>query len=74
MSAIALYREQFRAIWRFETGTCPFPSTAPEEEQIEHFYRYCYLAECNDAMARMYGYERAEEVIGQRLERVSVAR
>jgi len=38
-----------------------------EDEQIEHFYRYTYLAECNDAMARMYGYSAAEELVGARL-------
>ncbi len=53
-------------IWRFELEE-PLPLDADEEEQFEHVYRHTYLAECNDAMARMYGYERAEELVGTRL-------
>jgi PAS domain-containing protein len=62
----AFIENSSEAIWRFEMEL-PIPIDRSEEEQIEHFYRYCYLAECNDAMARMYGFERAEEVIGKRL-------
>ena len=53
-------------IWRFEFEA-PLPTDLPEEEQIERFYRDCYLAECNDAAARMYGFDRAEEMVGGRL-------
>ena len=53
-------------IWRFELEE-PLHADLPEGEQIERFYRHGYLAECNDAMARMYGYERAEEIVGARL-------
>jgi len=30
-------------------------------------FKYGYLAECNDAMARMYGYETADQIIGARI-------
>ncbi|HEX8187475.1 MAG TPA: PAS domain S-box protein [Pyrinomonadaceae bacterium] len=53
-------------IWRFELEE-PVPTDLPEDEQIELCYRRGYLAECNDAMARMYGFERAEEITGARL-------
>ena len=53
-------------IWRFELEE-PVPASLPEDEQIELCYRHGYLAECNDAMARMYGFERAEEIVGARL-------
>jgi PAS domain S-box-containing protein len=53
-------------IWRFELEEPVLP-TLPEDEQIEHFYRHAYLAECNDAMAAMYGFGRAEEIVGARL-------
>jgi PAS domain S-box-containing protein len=53
-------------IWRFELER-PVPIDVPEDEQIELFYRHGYLAECNDAMARMYGYDRAGEITGARL-------
>ena len=42
-------------IWRFELEV-PMPTDLPEGEQIEHFYRHAYFAECNHTMARMYGF------------------
>src|SRR3990170_3396264 len=54
-------------IWRFELEE-PVPIDLAPDEQIERFYRHSYLAECNDVMARMYGYAQAEEIIGARLE------
>ena len=39
-----------------------------EDAQIEHFYAHAVLAECNDAMARMYGHQHAAEFVGARLE------
>src|SRR5215217_616707 len=53
-------------IWRFELER-PVPTDLSPDEQIECFYYYAYLAECNDAMARMYGFSRAEEIAGARL-------
>ena len=41
--------------------------TLAEDELIEIAYARAYLAECNDAMARMYGYAHAAELIGARL-------
>ena len=59
--------EQSReGIWRFELEE-PVPTDLAPDEQVECFYRHGYLAECNDAMARMYGYGRAEEIVGARL-------
>src|SRR3712207_996798 len=54
-------------IWRFELEE-PVPIDLTPDEQIERFYRHGYLAECNDVMARMYGYMRAEELVGARLD------
>ncbi|MSR07251.1 MAG: PAS domain S-box protein [Gemmatimonadetes bacterium] len=54
------------AIYRFEVDP-PLPVARPEDEQIEHWYRHAYLAECNDAMARMYGYDAAGDLLGTRL-------
>ncbi len=54
------------AIWRYELEQ-PIPVTLPEDEQIEMLYKYAYLAECNDVMARMYGYESADQVVGARI-------
>src|SRR5215216_1362199 len=54
-------------IWCFELEES-LPTDLPEEEQVAHFYRHAYLAECNDVLARMYGFARAEEIVGTRLE------
>jgi PAS domain S-box-containing protein len=53
-------------IWRFEVDQ-PIPVTLPVDDQIELLYQYAYLAECNNAMARMYGYDSAEQILGARL-------
>ena len=53
-------------IWRYE-GDQPVSTALPVEQQVEQLLRFAYLAECNDALARMYGFDRAEEMIGQRL-------
>ncbi|HEX8353208.1 MAG TPA: hypothetical protein VF611_09930, partial [Pyrinomonadaceae bacterium] len=49
-------------IWRFEFDE-PIPTDLPEDEQVDRFYRFAYLAECNDAAAHMYGFERGEEML-----------
>src|SRR3954466_12508567 len=59
-------------IWRFELDR-PISVDLLEDEQIELFYAVGRLAECNDAMARMYGFERAEEIVGARLGDMFVA-
>jgi PAS domain S-box-containing protein len=72
--AVRVSEERYRAfvaqstegIWRFEVER-PVSVALPAEEQIELFYRHAYLAECNDAMARMYGFASSEEIVGARL-------
>jgi PAS domain S-box-containing protein len=62
----AFVRNSSEAIWRFELEE-PVSIDLSEDEQLEHCYRYGYLAECNDAMAAMYGFSHAEEIVGARL-------
>ncbi|MFN6572087.1 PAS domain S-box protein [Dendronalium sp. ChiSLP03b] len=62
----AFVDQSSEAIWCFETEL-PLPIDSPEEEQIEHFYRHCYLAECNQVMAQMYGASSAGDLIGARV-------
>ena len=52
-------------IWRLDVEE-PIDVKLPADEQISLFYKYGYLAECNDTMARMHGYERADDVLGRR--------
>ncbi|OPY66693.1 MAG: Blue-light-activated protein [Syntrophorhabdus sp. PtaU1.Bin002] len=53
-------------IWRFECEE-PISVDSPEDEQIDRFFRYARLADCNDALARMYGFEKGDDLIGVRL-------
>ncbi|HSP05835.1 MAG TPA: PAS domain S-box protein [Acidobacteriota bacterium] len=62
----AFVEHSSEAIWRCEIDP-PVPVNLSEAEQIDLICRYGYLAECNDLMAQMYGYSRAEDFIGARL-------
>ena len=62
----AFLAQSSEAIWRFELEK-PVATDLPLSEQIDAFYQYGYLAECNDTMARQYGYQSAHEIIGKRL-------
>lgn len=65
-----LYRvfvsQSSEAIWRLDLDE-PVSINLPPDEQIKLYYRYSWLAECNQAMARMYGFDSIEEIIGARL-------
>lgn len=45
----------------------PVPADLPLEEQLKVALQTGYIAECNDAMARMYGFTTAAELLGKRL-------
>ena len=45
----------------------PIEVSLPEDELIRHILRRSYMAECNDAMAKMYGLNSAHELVGKRL-------
>lgn len=62
----AFIAQSTEGIWRFELEH-PIDSTRPVDDQIDNFYRWARLIECNDAMAQMYGYERADQIIGASL-------
>ena len=52
------------AIWCYEIDP-PIPTRLPAEEQIDHFFRHGWVAECNDAMARQYGFSSANDIRGK---------
>jgi PAS domain S-box-containing protein len=62
----AFIEQTAEAVWRAELEQ-PVPVTLPVDEQVRRFLATGYLAECNDAMARMYGFESASEITGARL-------
>jgi len=54
------------AIFRFASDK-KIPVTLPADEQISLLLGSAYIAECNNAMARMNGFEHPEELAGQKL-------
>jgi PAS domain S-box-containing protein len=62
----AFIKTSTEGIWRFELEK-PLATKESIEKQLEHCYKYAYLAECNDACAKMYGYNNASEMVGARL-------
>src|SRR5690606_37927262 len=51
-------------IYRMELRK-PIDTSASIEEHIQHFMEHAYLAECNDVMAKMYGFDKAEDVVNK---------
>ncbi|HEX6177707.1 MAG TPA: ATP-binding protein [Thermoanaerobaculia bacterium] len=53
-------------IWRFELDE-PIEVSLPAEQQVKLIFERAYLAECNDALAKMYGFEQASDIVGARV-------
>ena len=51
------------AVWRFALDR-PVPATDPPDAQVDAIFRHARLADCNDAMARMYGHARPDDILG----------
>ena len=62
----AFVEQSSEGIWCFDVER-PILVDLPEDEQIRQCYRFACLAECNDAMARMYGMDAAAQLRGARL-------
>jgi PAS domain S-box-containing protein len=59
-------------IFREELDT-PVAIDLPEDEMVHHLLHHSYMAECNDAMARMYGFTSGQELVARRLTEMLVA-
>lgn len=66
----AFIQQSTEGIWRIENISGKISIQIPEDEMIDSFYKYGRLTECNDAFARMYGYENSSEMIGMDLEKL----
>jgi two-component system, cell cycle sensor histidine kinase and response regulator CckA len=51
----------------------PVPAHLPVAEQIALSLKSGYIAECNDAMAKMYGFSEAKELLGKKLSEFLIA-
>ncbi|HET6511901.1 MAG TPA: ATP-binding protein [Candidatus Kapabacteria bacterium] len=77
VTGLVASRERYRSfleqssegIWRFEFAN-PISLDQPMDQLIEKAYMTGYLAECNDAMAKMYGVGSVEDLIGKPLHEV----
>jgi PAS domain S-box-containing protein len=59
----AFVERSSEGIWRWEFRS-PWPRDASIDEQMRHLAQEGYVAECNDAMARLYGLPSASELVG----------
>lgn len=62
----AFVQQSSEGIYRMEYNP-PVPCSLPVDEQIRWGHQSGYMAECNDAMAKMYGRDTAAELIGKKL-------
>jgi PAS domain S-box-containing protein len=60
-------QQSSEGIWRFETVK-PIPVDAPEEQIMEMLVQHGYLAECNETIAKLYGFEKASEMTGRNMQ------
>lgn len=59
-------KQSTEGIWRFGFDV-PVPVSTPLDELIKLCIESGFFAECNDAVARMYGLSAADDLIGKRL-------
>ncbi|HET6821536.1 MAG TPA: PAS domain S-box protein [Anaerolineales bacterium] len=50
-------------IWWVEL-TQPMPVSLSEEEQVDWYYKHAVMRQCNLGLARMYGYDSIDKVVG----------
>lgn len=62
----AFIQNSSEGIWCLELEV-PIDIKASPEEQINCLYRDAYVIECNDALARMLGFNQREQVVGMRM-------
>jgi PAS domain S-box-containing protein len=63
---LAFIRNSMEGIWRFELDK-PIPANLSPRKQIDLMFQHAYLAEANEAMAKMYGLKSVKEIVGARL-------
>ena len=65
----AFVENSTEAIYCFELGR-PLDISLPEDEQIDHLYKYAYVSEANDTWARLAGLKHGKDLIGFHLEEI----
>jgi PAS domain S-box-containing protein len=67
----AFIQQSSEGIYRIELEK-PVSSNDPKEKQFEDYFKLAYIAECNEIMAKMYGFERIEDLIGKKVSELLV--
>ena len=62
-------QQSTEGIWRVDLKD-PIHINTPPEKMIEYCYNNAWVAECNDAFAKMYGFEKASDIIGIPLNKI----
>jgi len=62
----AFLTQSTEGVYRFELKD-PMSLQLPASQQIDYIFEHGYLEECNDAMAKMYGYTTAADINGVKL-------
>jgi|GEM_PF-798035 len=62
----AFVKNSHEGIWRIETRK-PIDTTQSIEQQIKDIYEFGYMAELNGAMAKMYGFDDPQPLVGMRV-------
>ncbi|MEN6410243.1 MAG: GAF domain-containing protein [Anaerolineaceae bacterium] len=65
----AFMAQSTEGIWRIEMEK-PTDIHLSEDEQVDAFYQYGFLAECNELFAQIYGQRNAEAMRGMRLQEI----
>ncbi|HKV38414.1 MAG TPA: PAS domain-containing protein, partial [Blastocatellia bacterium] len=60
----AFVAQSSEGIWRLEVEP-PIPTSLPADEQAGLMMDRCYVRECNDVMAKMYGLSTAADLVGK---------
>jgi len=69
----AFVEQSSEGIYRMEYDP-PIPCHLPVNNQLELGFEHGFMAECNDAMAKMYGRASARELIGKKLSEFLILR
>ncbi len=62
-------QQSTEGIWRIELDKA-IPVSTTVDEMVAYCMKNAYIAECNDAFAKMYGYENAANIIGMPLSKL----
>jgi formate hydrogenlyase transcriptional activator len=76
--ALALSEQHYRAlvnhgneaVMRIDLDL-PIALDLPEQEQLELIYLHAFVADCNEQAAKIFGRDKAEDLIGARMEAIS---